>query len=52
MGPSQVASADSGALALHTTEPEASAKYNLKVLYRRGSKKEKAEVAPAPTAGA
>jgi len=37
------------ARALHAAEPELAAKYNLKVLYRRGNKREKAEVA-APTA--
>ena len=37
----------SAARALHAAEPELAAKYNLKVLYRRG-RKEKAEVAPAP----
>jgi hypothetical protein len=36
----------SAARALHNKEPEAAAKYNLKVLYRRG--RAKAEVAPAP----
>ena len=35
----------SAARALHAAEPEAAAKYNLKVLYRRGNKKEKAEAA-------
>ena len=41
----------SAARALHAAEPELAAKYNLKVLYRRGNKV-KAEVAaaPAPTA--
>ena len=41
------------ARALHASEPEAAAKYNLKVLYRRGGAKAKPEVAPvvgpAPT---
>jgi hypothetical protein len=37
------------ARALHASEPELAAKYNLNVLYRRGSRKEKAEAA-APTA--
>ncbi len=36
------------ARALHNKEPEAAAKYNLKVLYRRGVKA-KAEVSPTPT---
>jgi hypothetical protein len=36
------------ARALHAKEPEAAAKYNLKVLYRRGGKG-KAEVVPAST---
>ena len=38
----------SAARALHAAEPEAAAKHNLKVLYRRGSKKEKTEAAAAP----
>jgi hypothetical protein len=36
----------SAARALHAKEPEAAAKYNLKVLYRRGSGKGKGEVVP------
>jgi hypothetical protein len=38
------------ARALHAAEPKLAAKHNLKVLYQRGNKKEKAEVAPAPAA--
>lgn len=34
------------ARALHASEPEAAAKYNLKVLYRRGTTKAKGEVVP------
>jgi hypothetical protein len=36
------------ARALHNTEPESAARYNLKVLYRRGGGKAKPEPAPAP----
>jgi hypothetical protein len=37
------------ARALHNKEPEAAAKYNLKVLYRRGGKGKAEVVPPAPT---
>jgi hypothetical protein len=39
------------ARALHNKEPEAAAKYNLKILYRRGGAKARPEVVPTPVAG-
>jgi hypothetical protein len=36
------------ARALHNKDPEASAKYNLKILYRKSGSKAKLEIVPVP----